>query len=336
MVMGSLRQETEVAVIGAGPGGYVAALRLADLGKEVMLIEERERPGGTCLLEGCIPSKALIHAVALCDAAREARSDRPHLRRGGGRPRPAARLDRLGGRAACRRGWRGCSSAAASRWCTAAPASPAAARSPSRAREVTGVDFRQCIIATGSRINELPAAYEKPVWSSAEALQLPRVPAQPARGRRRLHRDRDGARVRRPRRRRVGGGVLPAPADGRRHRSRARSCSSRCARGCATSWSTRRWSASDKTADGFTVDIEHDGRGDAARLRPGARGGRAAAQHRRPRPREDEGRRRRPRHHRHRRRVPHRRCRTSSPSATSRAARCSRTRRAARGRWRPR
>jgi dihydrolipoamide dehydrogenase len=43
--------------------------------------------------------------------------------------------------------------------------------------EVTGVDFRQCIIATGSRINELPAAYEKPVWSSAEALQLPRVPS---------------------------------------------------------------------------------------------------------------------------------------------------------------
>ena len=52
MVMGSIRQEAEVAVIGAGPGGYVAALRLADLGKEVLLIEERDQPGGTCLLEG--------------------------------------------------------------------------------------------------------------------------------------------------------------------------------------------------------------------------------------------------------------------------------------------
>ena len=47
MVMGSLSQETEVAVIGSGPGGYVAALRLSDLGKEVTLIEERDRPGGT-------------------------------------------------------------------------------------------------------------------------------------------------------------------------------------------------------------------------------------------------------------------------------------------------
>jgi len=46
MVMGSLRQETEAVVIGAGPGGYVCALRLADLGKEVLLIEERKRPGG--------------------------------------------------------------------------------------------------------------------------------------------------------------------------------------------------------------------------------------------------------------------------------------------------
>ena len=63
MVMGSLREETQVVVIGSGPGGYVTALRLADLGKEVLLIEKRDRPGGTCLLEGCIPSKTLIHAV---------------------------------------------------------------------------------------------------------------------------------------------------------------------------------------------------------------------------------------------------------------------------------
>ena len=65
MVVGSLRQETEVAVIGAGPGGYVAALRAADLGKEVALIEERARLGGVCLTEGCIPSKALINVVEL-------------------------------------------------------------------------------------------------------------------------------------------------------------------------------------------------------------------------------------------------------------------------------
>ena len=74
MVMGSLKQETEVAVIGGGPGGYVAAIRAADLGKEVTLIEERERLGGVCLIEGCIPSKTLISAVELAESARQAGS----------------------------------------------------------------------------------------------------------------------------------------------------------------------------------------------------------------------------------------------------------------------
>ena len=72
MVMGSQHREVEVVVIGSGPGGYVAALRLADLGKEVLLIEDRKRPGGTCLLEGCIPSKALINAVELKESAARA------------------------------------------------------------------------------------------------------------------------------------------------------------------------------------------------------------------------------------------------------------------------
>ncbi|MBT7310452.1 FAD-dependent oxidoreductase, partial [bacterium] len=53
MVMGTLSQEVETVVIGSGPGGYVAALRLAALGKEVLLIERNEQYGGTCLLEGC-------------------------------------------------------------------------------------------------------------------------------------------------------------------------------------------------------------------------------------------------------------------------------------------
>ena len=72
MVIGSLRLETEVAVIGGGPGGYIAALRAADLGKDVTLIDEREQLGGVCLLEGCIPSKTLINAVELIGAARRA------------------------------------------------------------------------------------------------------------------------------------------------------------------------------------------------------------------------------------------------------------------------
>src|SRR5436309_2821636 len=56
----------ELAVIGAGPGGYVAALRAAQLGLKVVLIE-REKAGGTCLHKGCIPSKALIHGARILD-----------------------------------------------------------------------------------------------------------------------------------------------------------------------------------------------------------------------------------------------------------------------------
>ncbi len=56
----------EACVIGAGPGGYVAAIRLAQLGKKVVLVD-RDRLGGTCLNYGCIPSKALIAAGTLYD-----------------------------------------------------------------------------------------------------------------------------------------------------------------------------------------------------------------------------------------------------------------------------
>jgi len=64
MVVGDFAQGTEVAVIGAGPGGYVAAIRAAQLGLEVTLVESGLL-GGVCLNVGCIPSKALIHVADL-------------------------------------------------------------------------------------------------------------------------------------------------------------------------------------------------------------------------------------------------------------------------------
>ncbi|MBI1785062.1 NAD(P)/FAD-dependent oxidoreductase, partial [Candidatus Sumerlaeota bacterium] len=64
---------TEVAVIGAGPGGYAAAFRAADKGKKVVLIDDRAAPGGVCLHVGCIPSKALLHVAALKAEARAAK-----------------------------------------------------------------------------------------------------------------------------------------------------------------------------------------------------------------------------------------------------------------------
>ncbi|GJE55544.1 dihydrolipoyl dehydrogenase [Methylobacterium thuringiense] len=57
----------EVLVIGAGPGGYTAAFRAADLGKKVVLVERWPTLGGVCLNVGCIPSKALLHAAKVID-----------------------------------------------------------------------------------------------------------------------------------------------------------------------------------------------------------------------------------------------------------------------------
>ncbi|HEX78042.1 MAG TPA: dihydrolipoyl dehydrogenase [Dehalococcoidia bacterium] len=63
--------ESDVAIIGGGPGGYVAAIRAAQLGLKVALVE-KEALGGTCLNRGCIPTKALIRGVELLDAIRNA------------------------------------------------------------------------------------------------------------------------------------------------------------------------------------------------------------------------------------------------------------------------
>ncbi len=65
--------DTQVAVIGAGPGGYAAAFLAADLGLQVTLIDPEPNPGGVCLYRGCIPSKALLHVAAQIIASRSAK-----------------------------------------------------------------------------------------------------------------------------------------------------------------------------------------------------------------------------------------------------------------------
>ncbi len=83
----------EVLVLGAGPGGYSAAFRAADLGKNVVLVERWPTLGGVCLNVGCIPSKALLHAAKVIEEAREMTAN------GVGFGAPTIEIDRL-------RGWK--------------------------------------------------------------------------------------------------------------------------------------------------------------------------------------------------------------------------------------
>ena len=64
---GKVDHECEVLVLGAGPGGYSAAFRSADLGMSTILVERYATLGGVCLNVGCIPSKALLHTAAVMD-----------------------------------------------------------------------------------------------------------------------------------------------------------------------------------------------------------------------------------------------------------------------------
>ncbi|MCB2198296.1 dihydrolipoyl dehydrogenase [bacterium] len=174
MVIGELTQETDVVVIGGGPGGYVAAIRAADLGLDVTLIEEREKLGGVCLIEGCIPSKTLIHTVELANAMREGEKiglsfkgdvqiDIEKLRAytqevvdsltGGVKTLVEKRgVDVIHGRATF------------------------TSNNKVHIEGAGNVEFKYAIIATGSRINELPTGYDLPLWTSYHGVNIPEIP----------------------------------------------------------------------------------------------------------------------------------------------------------------
>ena len=69
--MSTIPDKANLVVIGAGPGGYAAAFRAAELGLSVTLIDPEAKPGGVCLYRGCIPSKALLHVAKLVNEAEE-------------------------------------------------------------------------------------------------------------------------------------------------------------------------------------------------------------------------------------------------------------------------
>ncbi|MGZ5572657.1 MAG: dihydrolipoyl dehydrogenase [Usitatibacter sp.] len=168
----------EVLVLGAGPGGYTAAFRAADLGKKVVLVERYATLGGVCLNVGCIPSKALLHAARVIADAEEM----GHFGVSFGAPKTD--LDKL-------RAWKdgvvgkltkGLASLAKSRKVTVVVGN-AKFTSPQtmdvdtkEGRKV--VSFDNCIIAAGSQSARIPGfPYDDPrLIDSTGALELADVP----------------------------------------------------------------------------------------------------------------------------------------------------------------
>ncbi|NKB87817.1 MAG: dihydrolipoyl dehydrogenase [Acidobacteria bacterium] len=168
----------DVVVIGAGPGGYTAAFRAADLGLKVVLVERDSRLGGVCLNVGCIPSKAMLHAAAILDEAEEFSS------RGITFGKPKIDLPRLNewkdgvvGRLT-----KGLGALAKTRKVEVIHGSAAftAAHTlavESNADDPVSVSFRHAIIAVGSRPVQLPGLPDdERIWTSNEAIQVKRVP----------------------------------------------------------------------------------------------------------------------------------------------------------------
>jgi dihydrolipoamide dehydrogenase len=173
----SVARKFEVVVIGAGPGGYPAAIRLAQLGKRVLLVE-RDRLGGECLNYGCIPSKALIHTANLVHAIERA-ADR------GVETGPVkvdmVRLQQWKGTVVQRltsgigQLCKGNGVEVVSGQASFTGADRVQIQKSDGSEEVTFVD---AIIATGGRPSDLPAIHfdGKKILSTKEALELPRVP----------------------------------------------------------------------------------------------------------------------------------------------------------------
>ncbi len=176
MVMGEFSQESEVVVIGGGPGGYAAAFRAADLGFDVTLVDREERLGGVCLKRGCIPSKALLHVSQLLYDARQAEAlglkfDAPDIDLDGVRDFKNRVVSRLTG---------GLDHLADKRGVQVLQAR-AEFESSNTIRleggEISKLEFEHAIIATGSSPIALPdMEFSARVMSSREALHLVDVP----------------------------------------------------------------------------------------------------------------------------------------------------------------
>ena len=171
--------ETEVVVLGSGPGGYTAAFRAADLGKKVILIERYGTLGGVCLNVGCIPSKALLHTAKVITEAEET------AQHGVSFGPPDINLEKI-------RHWKandvvgkltqGLSAMAKQRQVTVIQG--VGEFTTSHQIKVTKADgqtetvgFEHCIIAAGSQSTKFPGVKDDPrIMDSTSALELKDIP----------------------------------------------------------------------------------------------------------------------------------------------------------------
>jgi dihydrolipoamide dehydrogenase len=170
--------EAEVVVLGAGPGGYTAAFRAADLGKKTVLIERYPNLGGVCLNVGCIPSKALLHIARVITEAEEAahsgiRFGKPQIDLAQLREWKAGVVGKL---------TKGLAGLARQRKVEVVQgraefATPHSLRveTPHGAKTVA---FDHCVIAAGSSVARLPGVpyQDGRIIDSTGALELPEIP----------------------------------------------------------------------------------------------------------------------------------------------------------------
>ena len=170
--------EAEVVVLGAGPGGYTAAFRAADLGLHTVLVERYPTLGGVCLNVGCIPSKALLHTAAVIDGAAEMAAH------GVGFGPPSIDLAKLAGwkNRVVARLTRGLAGLARQRKVQVVQGEGAFS-SPHRLSVATPsgtteIGFERAIVAAGSRAVEVPGFphHDPRLMDSTDALVLDHVP----------------------------------------------------------------------------------------------------------------------------------------------------------------
>ncbi len=177
MVVGELTEETQLLVVGGGPGGYVAALKAADLGVQTTLVDANPVLGGVCLRQGCIPSKALLHVAHLITHAAEAETlgvsfGKPRIDVDKVRAWKQSVVDKLCG---------GISTLAKKR--NVCVVRGHAVFEDSRTARIEGegvrrLKFKHAIVATGSRVATLPETVlpRDCFIDSTGALELERVP----------------------------------------------------------------------------------------------------------------------------------------------------------------